>query len=184
MPAAIDSLLELGDPRIPHGSFGGTLWRGSDMGRTGNLVTAAALLLTVGACGGPEQEMEEDLDREPGLAEEMPGRPGAGMGGGAMMGGPMMQRMRAHMDSMRGLGGDSVRARMGVHRQMVEDMLSQMDEAETGAEEGADALADSVRTDLTRMRDMSAEELRTFMPEHRDRVMRLMGMHGGTTGGS
>jgi hypothetical protein len=39
------------------------------------------------------------------------------------------------------------------------------------------ATADSVRQDMTRMPDMSAAELRAFMPEHRARMMRLMEMH-------
>jgi hypothetical protein len=35
----------------------------------------------------------------------------------------------------------------------------------------------SLRSDLTRMPEMSAQELRAFMPEHHGRVTRLMEKH-------
>lgn len=57
------------------------------MDRKTKLVAVAALLVRVGACGEPEPA-EEDAAAEPGMMEGMPGREGAGMGGGAMMGGP------------------------------------------------------------------------------------------------
>lgn len=46
---------------------------------------------------------------------------------------------------------------------------------------GADATwsstVDSLRQDLTRLPEMSAQEMDGFMPERRARVMRLMEMH-------
>jgi hypothetical protein len=39
------------------------------------------------------------------------------------------------------------------------------------------ALVDSVRQDLVHMPEMSAPELKTFMPAHQARVTRLMQMH-------
>jgi hypothetical protein len=39
------------------------------------------------------------------------------------------------------------------------------------------ALVDSVRQDLVHMPDMSGQELKTLMPAHQARVMRLMQMH-------
>lgn len=66
-----------------------------------------------------------------------------------------MQGMRAHMDSMQGLSGDRAMTMLAVHRQRVEEMLARMDDEMGGmemeADEGREALADSVRTDLGRM---------------------------------
>lgn len=153
------------------------------MDRMTKLVAATALLVLVGACGEADQA-EEDTDAEPGMME---GMPGGEMGSGATTGPPTMQRMRMHMEMMQGLSGDSARAMMGVHRQMVEQMLSPMEgemgEMEMGAAESQDALADSVREDLARMRGMGPDSLRALMPAHRDRVMRLMRMRGITDGG-
>jgi hypothetical protein len=36
---------------------------------------------------------------------------------------------------------------------------------------------EALREDLRRLPEMSTSELQTFMPEHRQRVMRLMEMH-------
>jgi hypothetical protein len=41
------------------------------------------------------------------------------------------------------------------------------------------ALRDSIRQDLIHMPDLNASQLRTIMPQHRERVMRLMQMHEG-----
>jgi hypothetical protein len=99
-----------------------------------------------------------------------------GMGGGAMM-----DQMHAHMRMMEGVSGDSMKAMLPMHRQMTANMISQFDRDMRGMNMQADArwtaTLDSVRRDLTRLPEMSGNELRSFMPEHSARLMRLMDMH-------
>jgi hypothetical protein len=40
-----------------------------------------------------------------------------------------------------------------------------------------DEAVDAVRQDLTRMPEMSADELKAFMPQHQQHVSRLMELH-------
>jgi aryl-alcohol dehydrogenase-like predicted oxidoreductase len=116
----------------------------------------------------------------------MPGMPG--MGGMPMQGGAMMpQMMRAHMDTMMSMGADRMKAMLPMHRQMVANMLAQMNQQMQSMHMPADtkwtALADSVRQDLVRMPGMSDQALKGFMPPHQARVMRLMAMHQQMMGG-
>lgn len=107
------------------------------------------------------------------------GTPGmAGMPG--MGGGGMLDQMQAHMRTMDGAGADSMKAMVPMHRQMVANMISQFDREMRGmtmADAKWQAAIDSLRRDNVRMPEMSASELRSFMPDHRARVMRLMEMH-------
>lgn len=93
----------------------------------------------------------------------------------------MMGEMSAHMQMMRGAGADSMRAMLPLHRQRVANMLAQMNREMRDMGMAADAqwsaTVDSLRSDLTRMPEMSGEELRSMMPAHHDRVMRLIEMH-------
>lgn len=124
----------------------------------------------------------------------MPGMGGmSGMGGGMMA--QMMPRMMTHMRMMQGASADSMAAMMPMHRQMVANMLAQMNGEMRGMQMPADArwtaTADSLRQDLVRMPELSAPELKAMMPAHLERVKRLMDMHrgmmgsaGGTSGGT
>lgn len=102
-----------------------------------------------------------------------------GMGG--MQSQSMMDDMSSHMEVMRGATADSMQAMLPMHRQMAANLLSQMNGEMRDMNMSGDATwtatADSVRNDLTRMPEMSAEELRTFMPAHQERMRRLMDMH-------
>lgn len=93
----------------------------------------------------------------------------------------MMGQMMGHMQMMNGAGPDSMRAMLPMHRQMVANMLAQMNremrEMNMATDAQWDATVDSLRSDLTRMPAMSAGELQALMPAHRDRMMRLMEMH-------
>jgi hypothetical protein len=93
----------------------------------------------------------------------------------------MMGEMMAHMQMMRGAGADSMQAMLPMHRQMVANMLAQMNREMRDMGMSADAqwnaTVDSLRSDLTRMPEMSSEELQALMPAHQDRMMRLMAMH-------
>jgi hypothetical protein len=139
----------------------------------------ACVVVSTATCGGPEPD-----ESETGAVDEMPGtpserEPGMDMAGGDQM--QMMQRMRTHMQHMSGVPADSLMEVMPMHRQMVGQMLQGMDPAtmRMGAQPDSMWIAtrDSVRSDLTRMEGMSAEELREVMPAHRARVERLMSMH-------
>lgn len=107
---------------------------------------------------------------------------------GGMMGSAMMDSMQGHMRMMmRGVTADQMKAMLPAHRQMVANMLSQLNSEMRKMNMSGDAkwtaLTDSVRQDLKRMPDMSGADLRSFMPQHGARVMRLMDMHHSMMGG-
>lgn len=139
------------------------------------------LLLGLSACAAEEEAGEEvsveavEQDETP--MGDMPGM--AGMGG--MQDDSMMQQMQAHMGAMMGAGADSMAAMMPQHRQMAANVLAQMNremrEMNMTADEAWSATVDSLRQDLTRMPEMSAEEMQAFMPAHHARLERLMEMH-------
>lgn len=138
---------------------------------------------TLAACGGGEEGHEPSTDAE--VAEA----PAGGMGGmqgmegmaGMQMDGGMMEQMQAHMQSMEGSSGDAMMQRMPQHRQMVANMIAQMNREMremnmTGDQEWSSTI-EALRQDLIQMPEISAAEMESFMPEHRARVMRLMAMH-------
>jgi hypothetical protein len=105
----------------------------------------------------------------------------AGMSGmGGMMGG-MTPEMHAHMQMMRGASADSMKAMLPMHRQMVANMLAQMNgemrQMNMAADPAWTATVDSLRQDLTRMPELSGAELSAMMPAHVGRVTRLAAMH-------
>lgn len=121
------------------------------------------------ACGGEEE------------APEVMEQPADAMGGMQMDGG-MMEEMQAHMQRMQGVSGAQMQASMAQHRQMVANMVSrygremrEMMPMEEGSE--WNQTLEAIRQDLRQMPQMSAQELESFMPEHRQRIMRLMEMH-------
>lgn len=132
------------------------------------------------ACRGPGAQEEAATEGEPAAAEETP-TPAPGMPGMQGMQGGMMEGMQSHMQMMQGMSGDSMMAMMPEHRQMVGNMLSQtnreMQDMNMPGDTAWNATVDSLRDDLTRMPEMSPEELQQFMPGHEERVMRLMKMH-------
>ena len=142
------------------------------------LALMAAVTSLFAACGAEEQGDEtEGMGDMPGMsapAEE----PGAG---------GMMQGMRTHMERMAALPGDSLAAVLPMHRQMVANMLSQMNREMSSMNMPADtawsAVVDSLRSDLTRMPAMGAAELAALMPAHHERMQRLMSMHAEMMGG-
>lgn len=99
----------------------------------------------------------------------------------AMAGGGMMGQMQAHMRMMDGATADSIKAMLPMHRQMLANMISQFDREMRQMNMKSDgawqATLDSLRQDNLRLPEMSAAELRSFMPAHGARVMRLMDMH-------
>lgn len=106
-------------------------------------------------------------------------------GVGAMM--EMMSQMQSHMGMMEAAGADSTKAMLPMHRQMVANMISQMNSEMRAMNmkpnSAWQATIDSLRQDLVRMPEMSGIELRTFMAPHGARLMRLMDAHRTMMGG-
>jgi hypothetical protein len=144
-------------------------------------VMVLVLVSLVTACDGGDTEQGAENDTTPATADTaMQGMPGmGGMQPGGMM--DMMARMQSHMQMMQGMVADSMHAMMPQHRQMVGNMLAQMNremrEMNMATDTAWNATVDSLRQDLTRLPQMSARELHAFMPEHHRRMMSLMEMH-------
>ena len=141
------------------------------------LAIAILVVPALAACGG-EEEAPEVVEQPAGAMGGMEGMQGMG---GMQMGGGMMQEMRAHMQAMEGETGDQYLANLPRHRQMVANMVSQMNremrEMDMAADPEWDSTVEALREDLRRLPEMSAAELEGFMPEHRARVVRLLDMH-------
>ena len=151
-------------------------------------LTAASLLAAcTGEQGGATKTTGEPSvppDAAPAAgAPQGGGRTGAGQGMGDMqgMGGGMMEEMSAHMQVMGRVAPDSMRAMLPMHRQMVANMLSQMNgemrQMNMASDAAWTATVDSLRQDLVRMPELSAGELKAMMPAHEGRVSRLAAMH-------
>jgi hypothetical protein len=148
------------------------------MNRFSMVTTALATVALLAGCGGPGEEppVQEATDTVAGATGGMEGMPGmAGMQDG------MMEQMQAHMEMMAGMAPDSMMSMMPMHRQMAANMLAQMnrdmEQMNMPADDAWTATADSLREDLSRMPEMSAQELRDWMPGHHARMTRLMEMH-------
>jgi hypothetical protein len=79
------------------------------------------------------------------------------------------------------LSPSQMKAALPIHRQMVANMLAQMNGDMRSMNMAADptwtALADSVRRDLVQLPDVPESQLPAAMPAHMGRVERLMAMH-------
>jgi hypothetical protein len=93
----------------------------------------------------------------------------------------MMDSVQVHMRMMDTMSADQMKAMLPMHRQMVANMLSRMNQEMRSMNMQGDrawtATADSLRQDLLRMPELSGQELKTMMPAHQARVTRLMKMH-------
>lgn len=99
----------------------------------------------------------------------------------ASMSDSSMIRMEAHMQMMEHLSGDSLKAMLPEHRQMVANMISKFNQEMAGMNMKTDvawnALVDSLRQDLVHMPEMTSQGLKGMMPAHAARVQRLSAMH-------
>lgn len=161
--------------------------RFSSAGWTKRLAVTA--LLGLAAACGPDESMEDMADdmEAPGQMEGMDGRSGGGVQGGMMMSGGMMEEMGGQLEHMAGLPADSLDGMLATHRQMVGNMMAQMTremrEMDMATDAAWEAVVDSIRADMRLMPAMGSEGLHAAMPAHRERVMRLMGMHRDMMGG-
>lgn len=159
--------------------------------------SAAALavtgILVLSACSSKDTSMENATTAaESGVAIKAPpagdtaGMKGMPMGG--MMGSAMTDSMQSHMRKMESVPAGQMKAMLPAHRAMVADMLLEMNADMRKMGMGSDpkwtALTDSIRQDLTGMPDMSGTQLKSFIPQHDARVMRLMDMHRSMMGGT
>ena len=140
---------------------------------------AIGLTLASVACGPDAAEEQAATPAEQPAGDSMAGMGGMAMGGASGM--QMGTEMMAHMQGMQTMHADSVMKMMPMHRQMLGNMLAQMDREMQGMSKPADpawtALADSLRDDQVRMPAMTAAEMEASMPAHHGRVTRLMEMH-------
>jgi hypothetical protein len=141
----------------------------------------AAMLLAMAACAA-EEDTNDAIAVDAVEHDQMPmeGMPGmAGMAG--MQDDGMMRQMQARMATMMAMNPDSMMAMMPMHRQMAANMLAQMNremrEMDMAGDEAWTATVDSLRQDLTRMPEMSPDEMAATMPGHQARMNRLMEMH-------
>ena len=146
----------------------------------------ALAIAALAACGGGESETGTAADSAAvdtaAATDGMAGIPG--MAGMAMDSAGMAQ-MRGHMDSMMSGSGEQMQGMMAEHRQMAANMLAQMNRDMQGMTADAEwtETVEAIREDLARMPEMTPEEFRTFLPEHRARMDRLMEMHGSMMAG-
>ena len=145
-------------------------------------LAAGLAAVAIAACAGNEGDTAADTAAAgAATAAEggMAGMPGmAGMAAGADT---ATDQMRAHMAAMEGVRGDSLLQMARMHRQMGANMIARFNREMSQMNMPDDprwrATVDSVRQDLARMPELSAEEMGRMMPAHHARVTRLIEMH-------
>ena len=153
------------------------------------------LAVALGACAKKEAAVDttgaamRGGSGDSATAGSMSGMPMQGMGGmkgmsgGDSMGGmTMMADMQKQMDAMMKASPEQMKAMLPMHRQMAANMLAQMNTQmrtmNMPANAAWTATVDSVRQDLVRLPEQSAQQLKDAVPAHHARMMRLMQMHG------
>lgn len=153
-----------------------------------NWLTGLIMVAILGACGGadaPEAETETTVAEPAGGME--------GMGGMDGMGGmPSMEQdgidpqLQAHMQMMQSASGEQLTAMVPEHRQLVANMIAQMNREMREMNMTTDAewneTVDALRNDLVQLPEMTADEIKAFLPEHQARIDRLAEMHQGMMG--
>jgi hypothetical protein len=134
----------------------------------------ALLALAVGAC---RQGGESDTSRDTGMGgmEEMRG------GTTGLASTQLMTVMDAQIGTMRNATPDSMKAMLPMYRQMLANMIAQIDremrDMNMTGDAAWNATLDSLRQDLRVMPDLSAQALRDLMPAHSLRVRRVIDTH-------
>lgn len=150
-----------------------------------NLRRAIAALLVAGiavAC----QSKGNDLDSAKGAAttagkdstSAMAGMPG--MSGTSASAG-MMDSIETHLRTITAARPDQMKAMVPMHRQLVANMISQMNQEMRTMNMPANATwtatMDSVRQDLIHLPDMSSPDIAASIPARHSRITRLLEMH-------
>ncbi len=148
--------------------------------RTVQLLLSAALSLA--ACGR-SREMADDSAAARADTGMLAGMPGMAMGDTSMM-----NQMQSHLRMMEGVSADSMMKMLPMHRMTLANMISQFNADMRAMNMQPDArwqaTVDSLRYDLTRMPELSANEIGQMMRGHHTRVTRLMDMHRAMMGGA
>lgn len=148
-------------------------------------LTGLIVVAILGACGGadaPEAETEAVVAEPAGGMEGM-----EGMGGmPSMQQGGIDPQLQAHMQMMQSASGDQLTAMVPEHRQLVANMIAQMNREMREMNMTTDAkwneTVDALRNDLVRLPEMTADEIKAFLPEHQARINQLAEMHQGMMG--
>lgn len=144
-------------------------------------LAAALAAVAILACAGNDGDTAADTAASSTTTAEggMAGMPG--MEGMATGGDTATAEMRAHMAAMEGARGDSLMRMAQMHRQMGANMIArfsrEMSQMNMPDDPKWRATLDSVRQDLPRMPELSAEEMGRTIPAHHARMTRLMEMH-------
>ncbi len=158
-------------------------------------IVLAVLVVALGACAKKETAVDtagaamRAASGDSATAGGMSGMPMQGMGGmkgmaggdSSTMGGMTMADMQKQMDAMMKASPEQMKAMLPMHRQMAANMLAQMNTQmrtmNMPANAAWTATVDSVRQDLVRLPEQSAQQLKDAVPAHHARMMRLMQMH-------
>lgn len=144
----------------------------------GSMLFLTAALVACGGREGTQQDTtaaatDSAMKSMPGM-DSMPGMSG-------MMSDSIMTGMHSHMQMMDSASAASLQGMWPMHQQMLNDMLSRMDNSMRAMNMPADAawtaMRDSLRQDLTRMQPMTPDQLKRGLPAHHARVMRMMDLH-------
>lgn len=149
--------------------------------------TMAAVLALLAACGGSEDAPEVVGDTE--VAAEPAVAPAGGMEGmqmESMQQGGVPPQLQAHMQMMQGASGEQLAAMVPEHRQLVANMIAQMNremrDMNMSDNTEWNETVQALRNDLVRLPEMTPEELKGFLPEHQARIEKLAEMHRGMMG--
>lgn len=96
------------------------------------------------------------------------------------LGGPGMDNLRAHLDSIEGLGGERLEGVRETHSELIRSMLVKVMTDLSGlvmVSGDLQAAVQEVREDWERLPTLGTEELEAFFPDHLSRVRRLMELH-------
>jgi hypothetical protein len=150
-------------------------------------IAAAIMLVSLAACaGGDDTGDSASIEETSGRGMSMGGMDSMaameGMAGmGAIASASMMDQMQSHMARMRGAGDDSIAAVMPMHRQMLANMIAQMNremrDMGMAPDQEWEATIDSLRSDLRTMPEMTPAEMQSAMEAHHARIDRVIGMH-------
>ena len=140
---------------------------------------------TLGACGGadaPEADTEAVVAEPAGGMEGMEGMDGMP----SIQQGGITPQLQAHMQMMESASGDQLTAMVPEHRQLVANMIAQMNREMREMNMTTDAkwneTVDALRNDLVQLPEMAADEIKAFLPEHQARINQLAEMHSGMMG--
>ena len=141
----------------------------------GALCISAGVLWQLTACAPDASEKPNSVQEQPQRSQTSDSV--VSSEAGAELGAQLL----AHIDSMRGVHGDSLIRMVPDHRLLLDTMVVVMDGEvqvrNSGGRPEWRVLLDSLRDDGSRLSSMNWAEIEGFMPAHRARIDRLLEMH-------